>query len=56
MEYELTTPISEEDIRKLHVNDVIYISGTIFTARDEAHERALEWFKEGKQLPIIQLG
>jgi fumarate hydratase subunit beta len=56
MEYELTTPISEEDIRKLHVNDVIYINGTIFTARDEAHERALEWFKEEKQLPIDPSG
>jgi fumarate hydratase subunit beta len=38
------------------VNDVLYISGTIFTARDEAHERALEWFKEGKKLPIDPAG
>jgi fumarate hydratase subunit beta len=51
-EYELTTPISEDDIRKLRVNDVIYITGTIFTARDEAHERALEYKKKGKTLPI----
>ena len=56
MEYELNTPISEEDVRKLRVNDVIYNSGMIFTARDEAHERALEWYKEGKQLPIDPLG
>ncbi|MHA1992694.1 MAG: FumA C-terminus/TtdB family hydratase beta subunit [Candidatus Hodarchaeales archaeon] len=56
MEYELTTPISEEDIRKLHVNDILYISGTIFTARDEAHERALKWSKEGKGLPIDPFG
>lgn len=50
--YNLTTPISEEDIRKLRVNDIVYITGTIFTARDEAHERALEWLKNKKQLPI----
>jgi fumarate hydratase subunit beta len=50
--YNLTTPISEETIRKLRVNDIVYVSGTIFTARDEAHERALEWFKEKKPLPI----
>jgi fumarate hydratase subunit beta len=56
MEYELTTPISEEDIRKLQVNDILYISGTIFTARDEAHERALKWSKEGKELPIDPSG
>lgn len=51
-EFELTTPIAEDDIRKLRVNDVIYITGTIFTARDEAHERALEHKKKGKALPI----
>ncbi|MFW9941395.1 MAG: FumA C-terminus/TtdB family hydratase beta subunit [Candidatus Thorarchaeota archaeon] len=56
MEYEFTTPISEEDIRKLHTNDILYITGTIFTARDEAHERALDWFKEGKKLPIDPSG
>lgn len=54
--YELTTPISEDAIRKLRVNDLIYITGTIFTARDEAHERALEWFKSNKPLPIDPTG
>lgn len=50
--YKLRTPISEEEIRKLRVNDVLYISGTIVTARDQAHRRALELHKQGKQLPI----
>jgi len=50
--YHLKTPISEEEIRKLKVNDVVYITGTIVTARDQAHKRALEYFKEGKKLPI----
>jgi fumarate hydratase subunit beta len=50
--YELTTPISEEEIRKLRVNDIVYITGTVFTARDEAHERALKWFDSKKELPI----
>ena len=50
--YKLRTPISEEDIRKLRVNDVLYVSGTIVTARDQAHRRALEFFKQGKLLPI----
>ncbi len=54
--YELTTPISEETIRTLRVNDIVYISGTIFTARDEAHERALEWVKSKKALPINPAG
>ena len=50
--HKLTTPISEDDIRRLKVNDVLYVSGTIVTARDQAHKRALQLHKEGKQLPI----
>ncbi len=51
-EYRLKTPISEEDIRKLHVGDTIYISGTMVTARDSAHKRALEFFRRGEPLPV----
>ncbi len=50
--YKLTTPISEETIRELKVNDEVYITGTIVTARDQAHKRALQLHKEGKQIPI----
>jgi fumarate hydratase subunit beta len=50
--YKFKTPISEEEIRKLRINDTIYLSGTIFTARDEAHKRALELFNQGKKLPV----
>jgi len=54
--YKLKTPISEADVRKLKVNDVIYVSGIIFTARDQAHRRALELHKEGKKPPIDMTG
>ena len=50
--YKFKTPISEEEIRKLRVNDVLYVSGTMFTARDQAHKRALEYFKQRKPLPL----
>lgn len=50
--YKLKTPISEEEVRKLKVNDVIYVTGTMITARDSAHKRALDFFKEGKEIPI----
>ena len=36
-EYHLTAPVSEEEILKLKIGDIIYLSGIIFTARDEAH-------------------
>ena len=48
----MRTPISEVEIRKLHVNDVVYLSGRVVTARDQAHKRALEYFKGGKALPV----
>jgi fumarate hydratase subunit beta len=54
--YDLETPISEETIRKLRVNDLIFITGVIFTARDEAHERALKLNAENQPLPIDPKG
>jgi len=48
----LKTPLSEGDIRGLKVGDTVYITGTIITARDQAHKRALEFLMEGKKLPI----
>ena len=50
--YRLRTPVSEEEVRKLRVNDTVYLTGTIVTARDAAHRRALEFHKEGKPLPV----
>ncbi len=51
-QYYLETPIREEEIRRLKVGDILYVSGTMFTARDEAHHRALEYRKQGIKLPI----
>ncbi len=50
--HKLKTPIAEEDIRKLQVNDVLYVTGTMITARDAAHRRALEFAKEKRTLPV----
>lgn len=38
---KLKTPLSDDDIKKLNVGDIVYISGTIYTARDRAHQRIL---------------
>lgn len=50
--YKLKSPFAEQDIRKLCVNDIIYVSGTIVTARDQAHQRAFKLHQEGKALPV----
>jgi len=54
--YELKTPISESDIRKIRINDIVFISGIIFTARDEAHKRALEFKEKNMPLPLDTKG
>ncbi|CAB49409.1 FumA C-terminus/TtdB family hydratase beta subunit [Pyrococcus abyssi] len=41
MAVKLRTPLSPEDVLKLKVGDVVYLSGTIYTARDLAHKRFL---------------
>jgi fumarate hydratase subunit beta len=53
---KLVTPISETDVRKLGVGDIVYLSGILVTARDQAHRRALEYEKAGKALPLSLRG
>ena len=50
--YNFKTPISEEQVRKLTVNDTIFLTGIMVTARDEAHKRALDLYNNNKQLPL----
>jgi len=50
--HKLRTPISEAETRKLNVNYTLYVSGTIVTARDQAHKRALEYAERGIPLPV----
>jgi len=49
---ELRTPILEEDIRSLDIGDVVYVTGTLVTARDAAHKRILRYLDESRELPI----
>jgi fumarate hydratase subunit beta len=51
-EYRLKTPLSEEDVRKLRAGDIVYLTGVIYTARDAAHRRIMEYLKAGKPLPF----
>jgi fumarate hydratase subunit beta len=56
MEYHLQTPLKIEDIEKLNAGDIVYISGEILTARDEAHARILEMKAKGEELPFSLKG
>ena len=45
----LITPISEEDLKDIHIGDIIYLNGDLTTCRDVAHRRLVE---EGRELPV----
>lgn len=50
-EYRFTTPIGDE-AKKLRIGDILYLTGTVITARDAAHRRALEFLNRGEKLPV----
>lgn len=52
MEKYIKAPISDEDAKNLRAGDYVYITGTIYTARDAAHKRMAEALADGKPLPV----
>lgn len=52
MDKHITTPITKEITKDLKSGDYVYITGTIYVARDAAHKRMIEALDEGKELPI----
>ena len=48
MEHRLKTPISNEDVLALRAGDLVWITGTVYTARDKVH--AL--LRSGEKLPV----
>lgn len=52
MEKHITLPINDEEIENLKAGDYVYITGTIYTARDAAHKRMYETLKNNEKLPI----
>ena len=45
----LVTPISREDLKDIHIGDIVYLSGDLTTCRDVAHRRVVE---EGREIPV----
>ena len=48
----ITTPLTREKVRELKSGESVYITGTIYTARDAAHKRLCELVAQGKELPM----
>ena len=56
MEYHLTTPLTREDLAPLRAGDAVWLSGTVYTARDAAHARLCALLAEGKEPPFPLAG
>ena len=52
MDKYIKTPITEEVTADLKSGDYVYITGTVYTARDAAHKRMYETMLDGKEIPI----
>ena len=52
MDRHITAPINNETARSLHAGDYVYITGTMYTARDAAHKRMYEILQKGGELPV----
>ncbi len=50
--YNIQTPLTKEEVKKLKAGDIVNISGVIYTARDAAHKRMISMIEEGKSLPF----
>ena len=52
MDKYINTPINEKVTSELKSGDYVYITGTIYTARDAAHKRMYESLIKGEDIPI----
>ena len=52
MDRYMQAPLEKEEVKALEAGDYVYITGTIYTARDAAHLRMSEALDRGEELPI----
>ncbi|MBB6479801.1 fumarate hydratase subunit beta [Spirochaeta isovalerica] len=49
---KITLPLRAEDIAKMKAGDEVYLTGTIYSARDQAHKRLFELLEKGEDFPV----
>ncbi len=52
MDKKITLPLTDEIINSLHAGDMVYLTGTVYSARDAAHKRMIETIERGDDLPF----
>ena len=53
MEKHMNVPMTKEEAAGLKSGDYVYLTGTIYTARDAAHKRMDETLDQGRELPFM---
>lgn len=56
MDRYIKAPLTKEDAQACKSGDYVYITGTIYTARDAAHKRMYEALTAGEKLPLEMEG
>lgn len=56
MERYIDVPFTKETAAELKAGDLVYLTGTIYTARDAAHKRLQEALERGEELPFDPAG
>ena len=52
MDRHIRVPFDEKQAKELKSGDYVYLTGTIYTARDAAHKRMYEALEKGEELPF----
>ena len=52
MEYHINLPVKQKIIDKLAIGDIVYLTGTVYTARDKAHLRIIDYSKNKMYIPF----
>ena len=52
MEKYINTPIDDKIVSQLKYGDYVYLTGTVYTARDAAHKRLYEALQRGEDIPL----
>ncbi|MBN2135336.1 MAG: Fe-S-containing hydro-lyase [Acidobacteria bacterium] len=55
-EHKISTPLTDDVLNKLEAGDTLFITGEIYTARDQAHKKLIDALDAGEKLPFDPKG
>ena len=53
MDKHINVPLTDVSAASLRAGDYVYLTGTIYTARDAAHKRMSEAMERREELPFV---